>query len=168
MSNPVSSLPESWVEHIWATMRATYGAAFDRQWACPEGVEPAEHVRQLKAVWGRELARFQQSKASLSYGLENLPERPPNLIEFKAICGRMPHSDALALPSPPASEAHVRRVLNGLDLKINRGSVRPAKAWALALQAREQRGENLTQFQRDAWRTALKANSMPVEQEEPA
>ena len=48
MSSPESSLPEAWVQRIFATMRATYGAALDRQWECPAGADPVafdrEHV----------------------------------------------------------------------------------------------------------------------------
>lgn len=76
MSRHESSLPETWVERIWATMRATYGAAFDRQWQCPEGEDPVRHVASLKAHWGRELSRYQQNPDAIRYALENLPKYP--------------------------------------------------------------------------------------------
>jgi hypothetical protein len=97
MSHPVSSLPEAWVERIWVTMRATYGATFDRQWQCPENVEPAQHVAELKAVWGKGLAGLQQNPQAISYALEHLPEFPPNLQQFKALCARRPDSTQLSI-----------------------------------------------------------------------
>lgn len=164
MSSPESSLPESWVEHIWTVMRATYGAAFDRLWQCPEGVDPTEHVRQLKAVWGRGLARFQQSKHALTWGLENLPERPPNLVEFRSLCMSVPlPSDAPPrLPNVTPNPHRVQAVLQGLEMRIDRSRVRHQRAWAIELKALEERGENLTQFQRDAWREALRTHLLPA------
>lgn len=111
MSHPESSLPEPWVERIWQAMRATYGATFDRQWECPAGADPVEHVRSLKAFWGRELSRYQQNPQAIRYGLENLPNFPPNLIEFRAICNRRPDAVPPMLPAPPADPERVRAVL---------------------------------------------------------
>jgi hypothetical protein len=119
MSTPVSSLPEPWVERIWSTMRATYGATFDRQWQCPENVEPAQHVAELKAVWGRGLAGLQQNPQAISFALENLPEFPPNLQQFKTLCARRPDSAQLAIgrdrPAPnPERLAELRAKLDAI------------------------------------------------------
>lgn len=150
MSNPESSLPESWVERIWATMRATYGAAFDRQWECPAGIDPAEHVKTLKAHWGRELARYQQNPSAIRYGLENLPPHPPNLVEFRAACNRRPNY-VKALPAPKADPARVAKMVDG----IARPAPRDPKDWARSLQAREERGEPISYAQSKMWRAAL-------------
>lgn len=100
MSSPVSSIPDAWVERIWAAMRATYGAAFDRQWECPEGVNPVDHVRDMKAAWGRALAPFQQNVKAITGALENLPAHPPNLIEFRTLCRSHVPVPRAALPPP--------------------------------------------------------------------
>jgi len=160
MSNPESSLPESWVERIWATMRATYGAAFDRQWECPAGIDPVEHVKTLKAHWGRELARFQQNPSAIRYGLEHLPPHPPNLVEFRAACTRRPTYVQAQLAAPKPDPARVAKIVGG----IARPAPRDPKAWAHALQAREERGEKLTLAQRDMWREALGVPAVTEEQ----
>ena len=146
-------LPDAWVERIWLAMRATYGAAFDRQWACPAGADPAEHVRGLKAHWGRELARYQQAPDAIRHALDNLPERVPNLVEFKAMCNRRPDYAPPALPAPKADPAKVAELI----AKVDRGSILDPKEWARKLKAREEgsKEHGLTQYQRDAWRTAL-------------
>lgn len=145
MSTPMSSLPEPWVERIWSTMRATYGAAFDRQWECPPGVDPAQHVAELKAVWGRELRGFQQNPKAIAHGLDNLPtDHPPNLLQFVAICRRAPQFAPKELPPPKASQAVIAQVLE---------AVRPAgrgdRAWIADLERRRAAGERLTVAQLD-------------------
>lgn len=161
MSNPESSLPERWVEKIWTTMRATYGAAFDRQWECPAGIDPVKHVNTLKAHWGRELARFQQNPAAIQYGLEHLPPHPPNLVEFRAACTRRPTYVQAQLAAPTPDPARVAKIVGG----IARPAPRDPKAWAHALQAREERGEKLTLAQRDMWREALGVPAVATEEQ---
>lgn len=84
----VSALPEGWVEKIWTAMRAAYGAAFDRQWEAPAGVDPVSHVTEMKRMWGRQLSYYQQSPRAIAFALDNLPARvtPPTLPEFRALC----------------------------------------------------------------------------------
>lgn len=154
MSMHESSLPEAWVERIFATMRATYGAAFDRQWECPPGVDPADHGQQLKAHWGRELARYQQSPDAIRYGLENLPPHPPNLVEFRSSCNRRPDQAQLSLPPVKADPARVAQALSRMRAGIKAEN---PKAWAWRLRDRENAGERLTIAQRDMWRAALKS-----------
>ena len=151
MWNQESSLPDSWTERIWATMRATYGAAFDRQWQCPEGADPVAHVASLKAVWGRELARFQQNPTALAYGLDNLPPYAPNLIEFRALCSRRPDSPVLLLSSVKADPVRVAQAVAALQKPCDSSP----RAWAWRLKSREEGGERLTIVQRNAWREVV-------------
>ena len=126
MSHPDSSLPEAWVERIWQAMRATYGATFDRQWECPAGADPVEHVRAMKAFWGRELSRYQQNPQAIRYGLENLPTFPPNLIEFRAICNRRPDAVQPMLPAPPADPERVKALMADVVGKLIERQASPA------------------------------------------
>ncbi|WP_294767182.1 hypothetical protein [uncultured Rhodoferax sp.] len=84
----MSALPDGWVEKIWTAMRAAYGAAFDRQWEVPAGVDPVAHVAEMKQMWGRQLSHYQQSPNAIAFALDNLPARvtPPTLPEFRALC----------------------------------------------------------------------------------
>lgn len=154
---PEQALPDAWVEKVWKVMRATYGAAFDRQWACPAGADPVAHVADMMGVWAEELAVYAGHPEAIAYALQNLPGFPPNLVEFKASCNRAPARPVPALPAPPAPPADPARLAEVLG-KL-RSAAEPAprrgRAWALALQAREARGEALSRYARAAWREVL-------------
>lgn len=156
MSSPVSSLPDTWVQRIWATMRANYGAAFDRMWAAPQGVDPAQHAQTLMAHWGKELGRFMTNPQAISYALDHLPPNPPNLVEFKAICNRRPSkNEHLSLPSPPVSREGLAKVRN----KLTSAFMTPVDRMApiREIMQREMDGDKgLTKFQREFWRKALR------------
>ncbi len=160
MSTAESSLPEPWVERIFATMRATYGAAFDRQWECPPGVDPVTHAQQLKAHWGRELRGYQQNPAAIGFALGNLPPHPPNLVEFRAACCRRPEPARPMLPQPKADPQKVAKIVGGM----NRTMQTDPREWARRLQARHQRGEKLTGAQVAMYREALRLHNHEDEQ----
>lgn len=155
MSYPESSLPERWVQRIFATMRATYGASFDRQWECPAGTDPADHIAAMLEHWGRELRAYQQHPGAISYALENLPEHPPNLIEFRALCRRRPDSEQKRLEAPRVLPAEMREAVAGIAKPEPKDDPRQ---WARDLRIREQNGANLTLAQRAMWREALKTD----------
>jgi hypothetical protein len=159
MSTPVSSLPENWVERIWSTMRATYGAAFDRQWECPAGVDPVQHVSDLKAVWGRELRGFQQNPRAIAHALDHLPaDHPPNLLQFAALCRRTPQVHQAELPPPKASQAVIAQVLDAV-----RPPKRNPRAWMQHVQRRIASGERVSIAVRDMLATAEKASPSGID-----
>jgi hypothetical protein len=159
MSNPepsLSSLPEPWVRKIFATMRATYGAAFDRQWQCPAGVEPVEHAAEMVEHWGRELRGYQQSPKAIAHALDNLPPNVPNLIEFKALCRQAPqYVENPRLPAPKPNMEVAAEALKGVNVQAD-----DPKAWAHRLREREMRskGAGMTMAQKRMWREALGEN----------
>lgn len=154
MLNQNSSLPDAWIERIWTTMRANYGASFDRQWEVPAGVDPVAHVAQMKAYWGSELAGYQQSPAAIKHALSILPDFPPNLPQFKALLRSAPMYHVPALPPPKVEYAEVAPIIQAMRRPVQDSP----KAWAWKLREREQAGsKNLTKAQRDAWREALES-----------
>lgn len=87
-------LPDSWIDALFARLTLRYGAAFARQW-------PDVAIHAVKADWRAVLARL--SGEAIAYGLQNLPaDRPPNALQFRALCNGGPRSDAklLALSAP--------------------------------------------------------------------
>lgn len=140
------SLPEPWVERIFAKLAVTYGQRFLGLYA---GVDMAT----VRANWGHELAAYAQAPEAIRYALEHLPpDNPPTVLQFRAICRNRPIQAPKALPAPKPDMAKVSHHL--ARLQQQRGKY--PKAWAHRLKDRESRGDSLTQFQRDAWREALR------------
>jgi hypothetical protein len=77
------SLPLPWVEKIFQKLTLVYGRDFLGRW---EGI-PLEEV---KADWAHELAGYRNSHDALAYALQNLPRKPPTVLEFRAICEAAP------------------------------------------------------------------------------
>ena len=145
------SLPEAWVDRIFTKLSLTYGEGFMRTYA---GLDVAD----VKANWGHELAGLAQSPKAIAHALEILPGRAPNVVEFRELCRRAPASsfgNQLPAPEPkPVDPAGVRKVAAALaGLKPTRPI--GARAWAVRLQERHQRGDGLTRFQVAAYREAL-------------
>lgn len=98
------SLPLQAVDRLFARLTATYGRAF---LAGYDGIEPAA----VKTAWAYELAGFGNNLQALAWALENLPERAPNVIEFRNIARKAPTPEAPRLPEPPANPERVRAEL---------------------------------------------------------
>jgi hypothetical protein len=154
MSSPAPSLPDAWIARIFATMRATYGSAFDRAWACPEGENAEAHAAFMRGHWARTLGPFAANPDAIRHGLENLPPLPPTLPQFAALCAQRPDRPVPALPAPKADPERVRAALQPLREQATHSDPR---AWAWRLKAREDGGERLGHYARTAYREALKA-----------
>lgn len=130
------SLPTKAVDRIFHRLAATYGADFMRKY---DGVDEAD----MKTVWAHELGGFAGDLMAIAWALENLPERCPNVIEFRAICRKsprveLPQLDVKADPERVQSElaklATARSVAAG---GVDR------KAWARSIMARVDAGERV-------------------------
>lgn len=134
------SLPAEVIDRLFYRLNAVYGAAWDRQM----GSAPLADV---KSAWGHELAGFSDKLGMLAWALENLPERCPNVIEFKFLGRRAPVPETARLPEPKADPARVAAELAKLAPAV--ASTRKAvhgidhKAWAKRLISRHEAGENL-------------------------
>ena len=116
------SLPISWVDKIFSKLTLVYGRQFLGRW---EGLD----LDAVKSDWADELSRFQQSPNAIAYALENLPaDKPPTVLEFKAVCIRRPDT-SLSLPSPKADPERVAAEFAKLDQFRNVPAV-DHKSWA--------------------------------------
>lgn len=174
MSMPESSLPAPWVERIWSVMRASYGAAFDRQWETPAGADPQAHVEQLKAYWARELRGYQQNPGAIGHALEHLPEHPPNLVQFKRLLLSTPVMAPKALPAPKPNPERLAQAMAGLshapselDLDEEMRRTPPMRRWAVRLKRRHEAGEKLPVAHVDMYRRALRMDLAPAEEYAP-
>jgi hypothetical protein len=102
------SLPESWIDKIFTKLQLTYGRTFSSQY---EGLDPLA----VKADWAHELSGFEKHPEAIAYGLKHLPmDRPPNVLQFRALCRKLPPPEFKALPAPKADQEKVRAMLDGL------------------------------------------------------
>jgi len=69
------------IEALFNKMTIVYGNEWNKKW---EGMP----LQETKGAWASELAGFKVEQ--IKHALENLPERPPNLIQFKALCQHAP------------------------------------------------------------------------------
>lgn len=137
-------LPGTWVHRIWSAMRGNYGAEFDRRWARPAHLEAAEHVEALRQTWQRELRCFRTFPEAITYGLENLPPRPPSLPEFRALCLRAPARAPKQQDLLPAPKADLARLAGEISKVASSWKARKPTACLEELEQRQRDGEKLT------------------------
>lgn len=148
------SLPIKAVDRLFERMAATYGGQWSRQWADVP-------MSDVKAAWGHELSGYAENLKALAWALENLPERCPNVIEFRNLCRRAPQPEAPKLPEPKADPERVQRELSKLGdvrKKVMSTTV-DHRAWANRIISRHDAGEriNMTslRFAREALRLSV-------------
>ena len=99
------------IDRLFERLSLTYGSAWDNS----IGTAP---LNEIKSFWLHELSPFLKSKESMmaiSWALDNLPERPPNLVHFKNLCHRAPEPERPQLPSPQADPVRVQKELAKLS-----------------------------------------------------
>lgn len=97
------------MSRIFAEMQGNYGSRFLDMWrtgqALADGTDSG--LRNARDLWGRKLAGFADHPERIKRALESLPQHPPTLPEFIAIC-RQQHADmAATLPAPKMAAEQV-------------------------------------------------------------
>ncbi len=143
------SLPLPVIDRLFSRLNATYGRDFMGRY---EGQDSAA----VKTSWGHELGGYARNLKPLAWALENLPERCPNVIEFRSLCRRSPAEELPALPEPKANPKRVADELAKLApiLTKERTPV-DHKAWAKRLKQRHESGDKLNMNQIRCMRIAL-------------
>lgn len=132
------SLPTAWIDRIFDKLTLVYGQSFLRRWADID-------LNAVKSDWGHELAGFANHPRAIAYALDHLPpDRPPTVLEFRALARRSPPEDLPKLDAPKADPERVARELAKLA-PVRKPKVAPLDrlAWARAIVARANGGENL-------------------------
>lgn len=146
------SLPSKAVDRLFERLAATYGATWDRAL----GTAP---IADVKSAWAHELAGFADKLAMLAWALENLPERAPNVIEFRSLCRRAPVPEAPRLSEPKADPERIKTELAKLSPTVQalRQNASPVdhKAWARRIVARHDAGDRITPITLSFARQAL-------------
>lgn len=130
------SLPQPWVDRIFDKLTLVYGQSFLRRWADID-------LAAVKADWAHELAGFQQHPRAIAWALRNLPpDKPPTVLEFRALARKAPPEEVPKLEAPKADPIRVEAELAKLAPVRERPGV-DGKEWARTLVARAQAGEKV-------------------------
>jgi hypothetical protein len=140
------SLPCKVIDRLFDRLTVTYGAQFMRAY---EGQQPAA----VKSSWAHELAGFENRLDAVAWALEMLPDRCPNVIEFRRLCRAAPSPGLPQLPDAKADPARLAvelAKLGGVKNSVIGAKDSSGKQWAHDLQGRIERREIMpTLFQRD-------------------
>lgn len=130
------SLSVAAIDRLFQRLAATYGAAWDRAM----GSSP---INDVKAAWAHELSGFTGRLEALAWALENLPERCPNVIEFRNLARRAPEPETPRLPEPKADPERVREELAKLGPMLEQAKTEGTDdplVWARRILSRKQHG----------------------------
>lgn len=131
------SLPSAWTDKIFAKLSLAYGRDFIGRW---EGIDLGD----VKTDWSHELSGFDAHPEAIAYALANLPQKPPTVIEFRAIARRAPQPDAPRLEAPKADPAKVAaEIAKQIDLKSAFAPKEDGKEWARRIIARSEAGDRI-------------------------
>ena len=134
------------VDRLFTRLSATYGAAWTRQWADVP-------ITDVKTAWSYELAGYFGHLQAIAYALDNLPDRCPNVIQFRNLCRAAPSPDVPRLDPPKADPVRVAEAI----AKMAPATDNPhgMKAWAHRMKSRHDGGDKLSQYQIKSYQIAL-------------
>ncbi len=69
------------IDALFDKMFMVYGSEWSKKW-------DGRPIQETKGAWAAELSGFKVEQ--IKHALDNLPERPPNLIQFKSLCQHAP------------------------------------------------------------------------------
>lgn len=149
------SLPLSWVDKIFHKLTLIYGRDFIGRW---EGLELAD----VKTDWSHELSGFENFPDAIAFALQNMPtNKPPTVLEFRAMALRAPKPVMALLEGPKADPERVAEELRKASEAVRKpasNSIEP-KAWAKRIIASHDAGYKVRpialRFAREALRMHL-------------
>lgn len=146
------------IDRVIDRLTATYGQQFIRLY---EGLD----MNAVKTTWAHELSEFGRSRESMmriAWALENLPDRPPNVIAFRSLCRAAPAPEVPALPMPKADPERMKAEIAKLGQIFKPAQASTTvdhKAWAKAIVSRHEAGDQILpctlRFAREALRSHL-------------
>lgn len=134
------SLPANWVDRIFDKLTLTYGQSFLRRW---QDID----LNAVKSDWAHELAGFAQHPRAIAWALQNLPtEKPPTVLEFRALARRVPAEEVPRIEHAPASPERVAAELAKLGpaRRVRSMGGFGNRDWAHALLERHKAGARIS------------------------
>ena len=94
------SMPHKAIDRLFDRLELTYGAEWLRKWE-------NSPIADVKSMWSHELSHYANNLDAVAWALENLPEKCPNVIEFRNLCRSAPAPEAPRLPEPKADPERI-------------------------------------------------------------
>ena len=138
------------IDAIFAKLAVRYGAVWMRQW---DGLD----MNLVKSDWGSELSGFASNLEPLRYALRNLPERCPNVGQFRAIANCCPAPAVALLEAPAANPVKVAQAMAQLGgvAKAMTAQQQDPRAWAKRILERVAAGERVGRYARESAQMAM-------------
>ena len=137
------------IDAIFAKLAVRYGAVWMRQW---DGLD----MNLVKSDWGSELSGFVTNLEPLRHALRHLPERCPNVAQFRTLANSCPLPEFKALPAPKADERVVaEQIAKQTGLKKVLAPAADPKEWARRILARNEAGDKIRPYTLLSARQAL-------------
>ena len=133
------------IDRLFNRLSATYGADWTRQWANIP-------ISDIKTAWGHELAGYINNLNAITHALDNLPERCPNVIQFRNLCRTAPAREVPRIDPPKADPERVKAELAKLTPAPARTD---GREWARRILARHAQGDRIGVFALKQARGAL-------------
>ena len=139
------------IDRLFERLSAVYGPAWERSL----GATP---VLEAKALWAHQLHAFADRLEAVVWALDELPETPPNVIQFRNLCRMAPAAATPRLPEPKADPARVAAELAKLGQLRTAAPAGPShmKAWAYHLEAKDQAGHAISSYARKAYQEVVR------------
>ena len=147
------SLPSVAVDRLFQKLLMVYGSDFERMWG-------NLNLNDVKIFWAHELGFYAEHLECIKWALENLPDRCPNLIQFKALCKQAPRPEHKKLDYSKADAEVVDKELakiasEALQAPKNEQGIVDHRRWAKKLAERHKNGEKLSLIQIKMCKEAL-------------
>lgn len=140
-------LPAHWVARIFRECQGQYGSRWLDLWRTGQVLADGTDAGLQNALttWGEKLAGFSDRPELIRKALQCLPQHPPTLPEFLALCRQQSVTLQDTLPPPtPDAERRQRNIESAAAVKV--GSVGNLQ-WAERLRTRYLAGERLLPIQ---------------------
>lgn len=132
------SLPLKAIDRLFERLILTYGKSFMARW---DGLDNNQ-IASVKTLWANDLGVYATNLDPIAWALENLPERAPNVIEFKNLCRSAPQKvTAYQLEVAADPKKISEELVKLVELKKKAAPVSyDGKAWARRIVAAEAAG----------------------------
>ena len=127
------------IDRLFNRLSATYGADWTRQWANVP-------ISDIKTAWGHELAGYIGHLSAIAYALENLPERCPNVIQFRNICRAAPSHEPPRIEPPRAKAELIAAELLRMGGMREKPPQVDGRDWARRIIARHEQGDRIRPY----------------------